>query len=412
MKRKMLYVSMCAPFPDARHAGGKTFDYYIEAFAKDPNNEVTLISKILRDEEGQESKINKRINAHLIYKPTGIKLFWYYFSSLNSKLNPCYRYGNVLLKASLVQYRQVMKKLKQSGYKPDVVILEWTTMLLFIDVVKQFFPDAVYIASEHDVSFLGASRKYLSEKNPVKRIYKKFQYITLKTNEISCIRKCDLVVTHNKKDYDLLRKENIPAHLLGTIVPYFDAFHLVRNPQRKDILFYGAMNRTENSESALWFIENVMPLLKDCAIRFVILGNKPPQELVKLSCDKIVVTGFVENVTPYFESSLCAAVPLLHGAGVKVKVLEALSAGIPVLTNEIGIEGIPAENEKEFFFCQTAEQYAKRIIEMLDDYSSFEQVSRNAQQMIAKHYNIEESFKTYSEHIYALIQKNKSKCSN
>lgn len=405
MKRKILYLSMCAPFPDTRHAGGKTFNYYIESFAGDHENEVTLVSKILTDEMGQESKINKKIKKYLLFKPSGMSKYWYYMRSINSKYNPRYRYGNVLLKATYDQYRNVLATLKKQGYVPDVIILEWTSMLLYIDEVKKYYPNAVYVASEHDVSFLGAYRKYETEHNAVKKLYKKTNYKNIKKRELSAIRKCDYVVTHNSKDRDLLLKERIPENLVGTIVPYFDAFNLKRRPDKRDILFYGAMNRVENSESALWFIEHVMPLLQEYPVRFVIVGNKPPEELKKLADDRIVVTGFVEDAAPYFESAMCAAVPLLHGAGVKVKVIEALSAGIPVLTNEIGIEGIPARNGEEFFLCRKPEEYANIIIRMLNDYTQFEDVSRKAKQLIEREYNLEESFCNYSRHIYELIQR-------
>ena len=61
MKRKILYISMCLPFDKAFHAGGKTFNYYINSFANDPDNEVTLIAKVLPDEERYVDTVNKNI---------------------------------------------------------------------------------------------------------------------------------------------------------------------------------------------------------------------------------------------------------------------------------------------------------------------------------------------------------------
>ena len=82
------------------------------------------------------------------------------------------------------------------------------------------------------------------------------------------------------------------------------------------------MSRPENYLSAIWFIDNVMPLLKSDNYRFVILGSRPPEELKKRECTKIVITGFVESIVPYFEKSMCMVAPLVLGAGIKVKIIE------------------------------------------------------------------------------------------
>lgn len=160
-KRKILYISMSIPYDNVPHAGGKTFNYYINGFANDIDNEVTMIAKVLPEEEHQIENINPNINTIIVRTPKNkVKKYISYIKSLNSKINPLYRYGNVLTKEIFNQIGNELDKLKNTGYVPDIVILEWTWMLLFIDQVKKRFPNAKYIASEHDVSFLGAQRQY------------------------------------------------------------------------------------------------------------------------------------------------------------------------------------------------------------------------------------------------------------
>ena len=72
--------------------------------------------------------------------------------------------------------------------------------------------------------------------------------------------------------------------------------------------------------------------------------------------DVITVTGFVKEISKYFEQSLCLVAPLVLGAGIKIKVLEAMSAGLPVLTNQIGIEGIPAQNGIHYYYCERPQE--------------------------------------------------------
>ena len=404
--RRILYISMCLPFDKAFHAGGKTFNYYIKKFANDPDNEVTLIAKVLPEEENYIDTINPRIHKLLVQTPKEkIRRYLGYIKSINSKFNPFYKYGNVISKEIYDQIEDRLKELKHYNYHPDVVVLEWTSMLLYIDVVKKFFPDVKYVASEHDVSFLGMKRLISKAKNPFERSIRTKAYYIFKRNELEAIQKCDLVVTHNNKDKRLLINNGIPENKLGVIVPYYDRFPAKAryNKNKKDIIYYGAMNRMENSTSAMWFIENVMPALDDCDVRFVIIGNKPPRELVNRANDRIIVTGFVEDPSDYFNNAMCLAAPLLYGAGIKVKIIEALSSGVPVLTNSIGIEGIDAEDGISYLHCESASDYANTIKRILENKIDIEAISRNAIELINKNYDLERSYINYSERIYSLL---------
>lgn len=409
--RKLLFISMCMPFPKAFHAGGKTFNYYISRFAEDANNDITLITKVLPEEEQHIKEINKNIKCYFVNTPKNtIKKYWGYLKSLNSKFNPIYPYGNVLTKEIFDQIEDKIKILKNNGYQPDVVVLEWTWMMLFVDKVKKYFPDAAYVASEHDVSFLGLERQQKIASNPILKIKKKLYYENIKKRELDCIEKCDYVVTHNEKDRKLLLKNGASSEKLGTITPYFDKPNVVeRKSNFRDIVFYGAMNRKENSDTAIWFIEKVLPRLKDLDIRFIIVGNKPPEELKKMESDRIVVTGFVDSVEPYFSKAMCLAAPLQAGAGIKVKILEGMAMGVPILTNEIGIEGIDAEDGKHYFHCETVSEYESVIRKIYYKEIDAESVAVRAVEMIEDTYNLEKSFDKYSSKIYSLISKAKDK---
>lgn len=403
MKCKMLFIAMCLPFDKAFHAGGKTFNYYIKKFAQD-NFEVKLIAKVLPDEEKFLKTIISEIDVYPVSTPKDkAQKILAYLKSLNSKLNPFYRYGNTLTKEIYNQIYKTLIELKRHGYYPDVIVLEWTAMLLYIDKVKEVFPDALYVASEHDVTFLGYERKMNKASLGIQKLYWEIAYHSIKKNELSSINQCNLVVTHNNKDKKLLVQNGISEKKLGVIAPYYDKFPSIsRIPNNRDVIFYGAMNRIENSESAIWFIENVMPLLDRYDIRFIVIGNRPPKKLLDMQNNRILVTGFVDTPSPYFEKAVCLVAPLLLGAGVKVKIIEALSSGVPVLTNEIGIEGIDAVPERDYFLCNSPEDYASKIIDIISGNINIDKISRQAHLLIENKYNLENSYIQYRERILKL----------
>ena len=113
-KRKILYISMSIPYDNVPHAGGKTFNYYINGFANDIDNEVTMIAKVLPEEEHQIENINPNINTIIVRTPKNkVKKYISYIKSLNSKINPLYRYGNVLTKEIFNQIGNELDKLKK-----------------------------------------------------------------------------------------------------------------------------------------------------------------------------------------------------------------------------------------------------------------------------------------------------------
>ena len=114
---------MCLPYDKVGHAGGKTLNYYINSFANDDMYDVKLISKVLYDEKSHIKDFNG-IELYPITMPQNkVEKLLAYGQSINSKINPFYKYGNVLTKYIYVQIEKIVKNLKESNYYPDVIIM-------------------------------------------------------------------------------------------------------------------------------------------------------------------------------------------------------------------------------------------------------------------------------------------------
>ena len=172
-------------------------------------------------------------------------------------------------------------------------------------------------------------------------------------------------------------------------------------------MFFGALNRVENVKSALWFYENVFCKLKDTSWNLVLLGSHPDEKLVFLSQqdERVIVTGFVKDIRPWLQNCACMIAPLVMGAGIKVKVLEALSAGVPLLTNEIGMEGINAENEKEYFHCQTAEDYIRVLDAFFDSEDKLTAMSIAEKKFVKSNFDKEISYERYRDSLLHIAGK-------
>lgn len=403
----LLWISFRVPYDKVAHAGGKIHNYYLKKLFAANKFNIKLISfcnnddvnKIDLNDYGIDSSV---INSTKIETEINVvqKLFnkFYKISNLNNYLDTTTR------KMCQVAIKKI-NALKESGYEPSIVILQWTQIVMILPVIKRIFPNAKIVSIEEDVTFLAAQRRKDLANNALKKFYFKMEMNRIKKLEKKCLENSDLVILNNRKDEKLLKKEKFNANT-WVWTPYFQNMIQIdrRYKDSKDILFYGAMNRPENWRSAIWFIENVFLKIKKDGFRFIVVGNKPPQELLKYNSDKsIEILGFVDDIQPYFQESLCLVAPLVLGAGVKIKILEALSSGIPVLTNKIGIEGIYAKDEREFFFCENPDEYILRIYELAKNKNEVVDIERSAKKFIDSNYDFERDASTFGRKLEELL---------
>ncbi len=120
------------------------------------------------------------------------------------------------------------------------------------------------------------------------------------------------------------------------------------------------------------------------AAKLTIVGNGPPEEIRSIGQkDKdVIVTGFVEDIKPYYLKASVFVAPLFVGGGLIQKILDALAAGIPVVTTSIGNEGIDAVPDKEILIADDAEEFANKVILLLKDKGISQSISENGKAFV------------------------------
>ena len=376
--KKVLWISLSAPYDSVAHAGGKTENYYVKG-TKNSGVDLRVLSFALEHERAKLDLEQYGIEYDIKFYPDNF--------SRQLKMMDIYRYS-----------LQAVKKYKREGYAPDVVVLQWTQMAFLIGRIKKAFPNAKYIVIEEDVTFLAYRRFYKYYKNPIKKLMFYLMYHVVKYLELKSVCMSDKTVCSNEKDKKLLWNTGVDKQKVINIVPYYQNMSEVEyKGTSKDIIFYGAMGRMENHMSAVWFLENVFPKIEDPSVRFLVIGGGPKDELRAYENERVKIMGFVEDLTPYFSSGLCLAAPLVLGAGIKVKILEAMSAGLPVVTNAIGIEGINAVDGRDYLLATTAEEYVKAIERLLKEENLKHELSDSAKKYLEQDFNLEEKLKLFTE---------------
>ncbi|WP_294398704.1 glycosyltransferase family 4 protein [Prosthecobacter sp.] len=146
---------------------------------------------------------------------------------------------------------------------------------------------------------------------------------------------------------------------------------VLENAESPIIAFVGGMNYQPNADAAFWFIDKVLPIVRETRpdVRLRVIGRDPPGALRRLAekSEGIEVTGTVEEVLPLLRECMMLVVPLRAGSGVRLKIMESLSAGLPIVSTRIGAEGLSLEPGVDLLIADDAAAFAKAVLLLLED---------------------------------------------
>ena len=159
---------------------------------------------------------------------------------------------------------------------------------------------------------------------------------------------------------------------------------------RADVMFLGNFPHVPNVDSVLFFVKSIWPeLLRGLPshAKLLVVGNKPPEEVLALASDRVIVTGFVEELTPYFEASRVFVAPLRYGAGIKGKLVTALAHGVPSVATNIAAEGIAHAGDEHMSIADDPSQFASEVLRIYEDESSWSRMREAGLRYVEDNYS-------------------------
>ncbi|MGY4493063.1 glycosyltransferase [Pseudomonas sp. TE3610] len=182
------------------------------------------------------------------------------------------------------------------------------------------------------------------------------------------------------------KAETLPLNAYDTL-PAFPAENLA---QRRGILFVAGFAHLPNVDGALWFVKEVLPLVKAKwpDLHLYMVGSNPKDEIKALHGDDITVTGYVsdEVLAQYYVDCRVSVAPLRFGGGMKGKVLEAMKFGMPCVTTPTGVQGL--EQTSSFMpVAETAQDFADHIESLLQDDERWKTISAEGQRFIEANFS-------------------------
>lgn len=258
----------------------------------------------------------------------------------------------------------------------------------YLDLSKKKFINAHYITDSVDLHFLREKREaeFSNDKKKLKRVMR------TKKKELSVFKKSDIVIAITEKEKQIINKE-CPA-IRVEVVP--NIHPIIKNNknfnERKNLLFIGGYIHSPNPDAVKYFMSKIFPLIKTKIknVKFYVVGGEYPKHFINKYPDKdIIFTGPVNSTQVYLQKCKILVAPLRYGAGMKGKVGEAMSSGIPVVTTSIGAEGMGLIDEENILIADTPEKFTNKVASIYYDKDLWNKISINGKKYIETHFSPE-----------------------
>ncbi len=261
-------------------------------------------------------------------------------------------------------------------------------MRFFMSNLSSVLPNVPLIYDTVDLHFLREEREELLRGISPRR--KELELKARREEELSFIDLADAALVVSQVEKDLLTKlgygDNVA--LLSNMHSPITAKKSVH--QRTEILFVGNFHHRPNLDAIKWFLSDVYPLIQQKAgdVPVTIIGAPLPAELESSSQPEVTLVGWADELEMYYSRARLAIAPLRFGAGVKGKIGEAWSHGVPVVMTDIGAEGMHVLHEENALIANTASDFAEATLQLLTDDELWEKLSIRSSLHVEAHFGM------------------------
>lgn len=258
------------------------------------------------------------------------------------------------------------------------------------------------VLDEHNACYLIVQRLARGERNPVKRALLDREWKALARYEARACTEFDRVVTVTDEDRKAI-EDQVGRLTLFDSVAHFPPFTTIPicvdpaaaavvhpTPGARDVLQMGTMFFLPNVEGVLWFAREVWPRVAAEAPQatFTIVGKNPPPVVQRLAdADGIRVTGYVADPQPHLGEAAVFIVPLHSAGGMRVKILDAWSRGVPIVSTPVGAEGIACSDGEDILIADAAESFAQAVVKLLREPGLAQRLRANGRRAVEERYD-------------------------
>ena len=383
---KVLQLTHKPPFPSID--GGCLAMYQISSCLLNENIDVKVVSI--------ETKKHPTVSCEEYFNYQKITRFESVF--VNTKIKFLQVLKSFIRRTSLQADRFFSKEMVNilkfvfSKEEFDIVILESIFVGNYINTIRKFSKASI-ILRVHNIEHLIWKRLAIQAKNQAKKAAFFYLANSLKRFEFSLFKKIDGYLPITEIDY-LFFKEKFPT-LSSQVIPF--GINLPNYPIQNhkidenhiSIFHLGSMLWQPNKEGMFWFLENVWKKVNNPKLTLVLAGKDNKAFFAHKNLKNVQIFDFVENAQQFMNAYDIMVVPLLSGSGMRIKIMEGMALGKPIITTTIGAEGIEITDKENIFIADTPEEMVEIINFCATHAKKCEKIGKNARKLIETRYTQE-----------------------
>ncbi len=400
MSSRILFVAFEVPYPLDRGGRFKTF-HFLRALAS--KNKVTLLALVRSEQQMQDLAEQFSFCEDVVGVAIDLSLrrkLWRLTLSLPR------RKPFIISLYDLPQmHHEIQRLLSQRKY--DMFYYDHLHM-------AQYRParvDALHVLDQHNIESVLLQRIYGNMRFRPEKAVAWLEWLKMKHYEPRICQEMDCVLTTTKVDASVLCEwgltpQRVRAIPIGVDTDYFQANTNI-SKSCKNLTAIGTLGWPPNAEGILWFYHDVLPQVKQVVpgVHFNIIGDQAPQEIAALNQDPSVsVLGYVDDIRPYMADSAALLVALRTGSGMRVKILNGMAMGVPIISTSVGCEGIAALDGEHLLKADQPQDFARAAISLLEKPDLRQRLASQGREFVDKHYGWErvyEMIEAWSEELLA-----------
>ncbi len=361
---KILFITSYLPGRGLH--GGSSRIFEIIRYLKEKGHHISLIS-FYHKEKGQdpEKKIKKYVDSLRIINKTPML-------------------GK--------PYKEVLELIKRSSERENFDLVQFEYIHTG-DYANAISPKIPRILTEHELHFYALKKRVSMEKSISGKMINFAKFLLVRKRELNVMKKMDKIICVNEMDAKELRNyidpEKIEVIPHGVDVDFFAPIPHIK-VEKNSIGFFGYYKHYPNVDAVIFFAKEILPLIRKEVpdVKFYIIGRNPPPEVKKLERIKgIVVTGYVQDLRPYIQKCEVIISPIRLGMGMRVKIMEAMSMGKPIVATDLSCEGFDVIDGRHVLIANEPHIFAECVLYLLENQAESQKIGENARALIVEKYN-------------------------
>jgi sugar transferase (PEP-CTERM/EpsH1 system associated) len=276
----------------------------------------------------------------------------------------------------------------------DIVQIESVHLSEYLPIIRAAKSKPKIICDWHNVESELMQRYSEQASSVPRRFYAQITAKRMADLEKRIMRDFDAHVTVSDRDRDQLKAwaPDVPIYVIenGVNVEYYSPKEGQDEMRRFRVVFIGSMDYHANTEAVKRFAESIWPRIyeKHPELVFTVVGRNPTPEVSALNeRPGIEITGRVRDVRPYCREALTSVVPLRIGGGSRLKILEAMAADLPIVSTQLGAEGIEARHGENILLADSDDDFTKALLLLCENESERARLALAGRALVESQYD-------------------------